>query len=460
MITAMTAAAAAVILLLFCYHNNQKSGDRVFERTGEVLYNPMMGYAPDADYKEAVGDNTLVYVGVSWRELEPVEGQYDFARINEKNHLETWRKQGKNVVFRFYCDNPSEEKHMDIPDWLYEKTGDGTFYDTEYGKGYSPDYNNKVLIECHRRAIEALGKEYGQDHFFCFIELGSLGHWGEWHVNFDAGIARIPGEKVCMQYIEPYLDAFPNAKLLMRRPFEAVSNCQLGVYNDMTGAEEDTEEWLSWIKDGGVYEEAAKPLRLTAIPEIWNTSPVGGEFTSSITMKNMLVTHKIRTKKLLKKSHMTFIGPKCPIDCEEEQTYPKNTDDIRRLLGYCYGVSHANTQYDETKQCFYIELCLENYGVAPMYEHWPVCLYLLGDNDEVISRYETDIQLSELTGGESLQRKFSVLYENQKDGKLPRVCVGIENPETGEPEVNLDMRTAQYHLRYLLWEEENQTGRR
>ena len=31
---------------------------------------------------------------------------------------------------------------MDIPEWLYERTGDGVFYDTEYGKGYCPDYSN------------------------------------------------------------------------------------------------------------------------------------------------------------------------------------------------------------------------------------------------------------------------------------------------------------------------------
>ena len=39
--------------------------------TGEVYNNPMMGFAPNADYVEAVGNNTLVYVDVTWRELEP-----------------------------------------------------------------------------------------------------------------------------------------------------------------------------------------------------------------------------------------------------------------------------------------------------------------------------------------------------------------------------------------------------
>ena len=87
-----------------------------------------------------------------------------------------WKSKGKKVVFRFLCDLPGREAHLDIPDWLYEKTGDGTVYDCEYGKGYSPDYTNPLFVEYHKKAIEALGQEYGQDTFICYVQFGSLGH--------------------------------------------------------------------------------------------------------------------------------------------------------------------------------------------------------------------------------------------------------------------------------------------
>ena len=65
-------------------------------------------------------------------------------------------------MFRFVCDKPSDEAHRDIPDWLYEKTGgDGTAYDMDYGKGYSPNYDNETFIRAHERAIKALGERYG-----------------------------------------------------------------------------------------------------------------------------------------------------------------------------------------------------------------------------------------------------------------------------------------------------------
>lgn len=431
-----------------------------YGRTDTVFYNPMMGFAPNADYVEAVGKNTLVYVDVTWRELEPEEGQYDFAGINAENHLEDWRSQGKKVVFRFICDSPSQEEHMDIPDWLYEKTGDGTFYDMDYGKGYSPDFGNGTFISYHERAVRALGEEYGQDSFFCYIELGSVGHWGEWHVKYDAGIPRIPSADILEQYIKPYQEAFPHAKLLMRRPFAWVKDCGFGVYNDMAGAPEDTKEWLSWIERGAVYEEPQEPLTLPASPGIWKSAPVGGEFTSSISMEEMLTTELKRTLSLLEESHVTFLGPKCPIACGEELAFPEGTEAVRGMLGYRYGVNQAELCYDSLRHR--VEVCMEltNYGAAPMYFDWPLCIYVLDEENRVISRYETDVRLSELSQGKSaavrvqmdLQGEAPAAAEkrHEQGTDMPVLAVGIENPETGEPEVYLDMDTAQAGMRYVL----------
>lgn len=422
-----------------------------YEQTNETFKNPMMGFAPNADYVEAVGDNTLVYVDVTWRELEPEEGVYAFDAIEEENNLLRWREEGKKVVFRFVCDKPSEESHMDIPDWLYEKTGDGTFYDCAYGKGYSPDYTNQTLIAYHKKAIEALGAEYGGDNFFCFIELGSLGHWGEWHVNYAAGIDRFPSEEVCKQYVEPYVEAFPNAKLLMRRPFSFVTEYGLGVFNDMTGEPEDTAEWLEWIYNGGVYEEASEPMGLLACEDVWLTAPVGGEFTSSLSMEEMLVTEHARTIELLQESHMTFIGPMCPIANKEEMEYPTEVAEILKNVGYRYGVTFAKVVHNKLSGSVSLEIQMKNYGVAPMYFSWPVCVYLLDENGKVLDRQELDIELTKL-GQNQLVTAKACFETDEVDLKtyLPVIAVGIENPETGEPEVFLDMDTEVQDKVYIL----------
>lgn len=81
----------------------------------------------------------------------------------------------------------------------------------EFGKGFSPDYNKEQFIAYHRKAVEAMGEHWGQDGLISYIELGSLGHWGEWHVNYSAGIQRLPLEDVREQYVSPWVDAFPEA---------------------------------------------------------------------------------------------------------------------------------------------------------------------------------------------------------------------------------------------------------
>ena len=446
-------AVAVVILIVFiAVRNIVPSKIYTYGDTGEAYNNPMIGFAPNADYIEAVGDNTLVYVDVTWRELEPQEGVYDFDAIDEENYLEKWRSLGKNVVFRFVCDEPSDEPHMDIPDWLYEKTGDGVFYDTAYGKGYSPDYANETFIEYHRKAIEALGKRYGGDSFFCFIELGSVGHWGEWHVKYDEGIKRLPGEDVLLRYVTPYVSAFPNAKLMMRRPFSYVSDLGLGVYNDMTGYEEDTGEWLSWIEDGGTYSGPETPMKLKAVPDVWDDAPVGGEFTSSYSMEYMLTENLGKTLELIEQSHMTFIGPKCPIACDEEINFPDEVSQVKKSLGYRLGVSRCRISYNRITKNAKVDVTLKNYGTAPMYADWKVCLYLAGADGQIIGRYETDIELSKLAGGEKVKTTVKVPITEgavYSDG-IPVFFIGIENPDTGLPAVYLYMDSIRSGFIYSL----------
>ena len=141
--------------------------------------NPLMGYARNAWYDKVSEDISLLYMDITWAELEPEEGVYDWEAIEKKNQLARWKSEGKHLVLRFVCDIPGQEEHMDIPEWLYEKSGKaGQWYAGGYGKGFAPDYNNPTIISCHEQAVKALGEHLGQDGLISYIELGSLGHWG------------------------------------------------------------------------------------------------------------------------------------------------------------------------------------------------------------------------------------------------------------------------------------------
>ncbi|MDD3429270.1 MAG: DUF4832 domain-containing protein [Oscillospiraceae bacterium] len=407
----------------------------------EVFKNPQMGFAPQAKYKSIVADNTLVYIDITWAELEPVEGSYAFETIAKENYIEEYYAQGKQAVLRFICDDPDDTAHRDIPDWLYAKTGDGDAYSTSYGKGYAPNYANKTFIAYHQKAMSALGEFFAQyPDFLCYVQLGSIGHWGEWHVNYSQGITPLPGEAVTTQYVRHYVDAFPYAKLMMRRPFKAVTTYGLGVFNDMVGAREDTEDWLDWIENGAIYDETLTPHTLTAVPEIWNTAPIGGEFTSSISMEKMLTGELSTTIELLQRSHMTFIGPKCPVPEEEEAQYPEGVQAVLKNIGYRVGVSEFTVNQKKKKGSITGEATFTNIGVAPMSYNWPAYIYLLDDEGKVAAKKQLDIDFTKLTQDVSLTVGYALQHELLKQDSFT-LAFGIESPITGQPAVYLVMNT-------------------
>lgn len=405
----------------------------------DAVCNPLMGFAPSADNPDRYPDSSLVYIDITWRELEPEEGAFNWQEIEASNYMDKWREEGKHAVLRFLCDIPSDEAHRDIPDWLYEKTGgDGTTYNMDYGQGYSPDYRNEIFIACHEKAVREMGKRYGNDTFISYVQLGSLGHWGEWHVKYDAGIDRIPGKEIRERYIRPYVKAFPNARILMRRPFDEVAQYGFGIYNDMAGEAHSTEEWLKWIKQGGVYDQTGESC-LSAVPEIWNQAPVGGEFTSSISMEQLLSTELETTISLLQDSHTTFLGPKIPRSYHEGQLL-KGTEAVLKALGYRYRISHMEIRKSLLRNNAEVRLTWYNDGTAPLYWDWPVYLYRLNNDESVTDKVPVKISLTQLTGGTSLETR-TVIPLNMVSAEKGSLGIGIEDPMTGKPSVKLMMET-------------------
>lgn len=134
-------AAAFVLLAFYMIPRIYNLSASVDFTAGDGVYeNPLMGYVNWARHPEEAQTGQLVYIDVTWAEWEPREGHFDIKGLEERNHIKRWKDEGRHAVLRFVCDMPGSEKHMDIPQWLYEKTADGIFYDTDYGKGYAPPW--------------------------------------------------------------------------------------------------------------------------------------------------------------------------------------------------------------------------------------------------------------------------------------------------------------------------------
>lgn len=418
-----------------------------YKESQAAFGNPLMGYVPSAWYNEVSEDISLLYMDITWAELEPEEGVYNWASIDEENQISRWRKEGKHLVFRFVCDIPSDEEHMDIPEWLYEKSGKaGKWYDGEYGKGFAPDYNNPTIISCHEQAVKALGEHFGQDGLISYVELGSLGHWGEWHVNYSEGIQRIPREAVREKYILPWTKAFPDAMILMRRPFASAEKYGFGLYNDMTGQPEATQSWFDWINNGGKYDQTGEKNVIVPMKDFWKTAPSGGEFTSSLSMEEMLDTNLSGTVEMIREAHTTFLGPKIP-----DENYVDGYKEVLKNMGYRLWISMAELK--NTAKGSRLKLTWENSGVAPMYKEWPVYVYIEDESGKLVEKSRISIKISSLFPGEKATTLTALETErlNSLLEKGYRLSVGIEDPMTEFPCVRFAMEALYQEGKNYLW---------
>ena len=418
-----------------------------YKESQAAFGNPLMGYAPSAWYNEVSEDISLLYMDITWAELEPEEGVYNWASIDEENQISRWRKEGKHLVFRFVCDIPSDEEHMDIPEWLYEKSGKaGKWYDGEYGKGFAPDYNSPTIISCHKKAVRAIGEHFGQDGLISYVELGSLGHWGEWHVNYSEGIQRIPREAVREKYILPWTEAFPDAMILMRRPFASAEKYGFGLYNDMTGQPEATQSWFDWINNGGEYDQTGEKNVIVPMKNFWKTAPSGGEFTSSLSMEEMLDTNLSGTVEMIREAHTTFLGPKIP-----DENYVDGYKEVLKNMGYRLWISMAELK--NTAKGSRLKLTWENSGVAPMYKEWPVYVYIEDESGKLVEKSRISIKISSLLPGEKATTLTALETErlNSFLEKGYRLSVGIEDPMTELPCVRFAMETLYQEGKNYLW---------
>lgn len=382
---------------------------------------PRIGFAPWAENKETKELNTsLVYVELKWSDWEPEEGKFNVDYVYEHYKLNYYKADGRQVVFRFICDEPTEKKHIDIPNWLFDITnGDGEYYHNDYGYGYSPNYKNKDFIECHSRAVKALGDCFGKDEFFTYVELGSLGHWGEWHTDYEHGVSHMPSYDVRKKYITPYINAFPNAQFMIRYPLVDAKDYGFGYYNDLTGDYDETVYWLKQM-NGGIWEQTGLKEQLND-KDIWKSYPIGGEFASTYSDSAFMVSKFSMTLEAIKMSHQSFIGPKIIID-ESDNDYRDSAEKILRTLGYRFTVTEVDVNlFDSNK--IDIDLNVVNKGIAPIYKPYSLWLELYDKDNNLVLKKNTKYNLMRLLPSEKKKLSVKINRDSLDDDEIYSVRV-------------------------------------
>ncbi len=411
----------------------------------DVFTNPYVGWVPWATQTKWEQPHTMVYAAVLWSELEPdARGQFDWATFEEKNNFDYWKSQGVRINIRFYMDQPTGSSHMDIPKWLYNKMGSdkGDYYDCSIGKGFSPNYSDPVLIAEHERVIKALGERYNSDPYVGFIQIGSLGHWGEFHCwpysSSEGGPSgEFPSEDVSTQYVNHYVKYFSTDKLTMRRATHSAKNNQMGLFNDMFGDTDSLEAsgwgWWSQITDG--YSDDVG-YQQPAMPDFWKYGPSGGEFGNGNAAMYLTDSTVDETVRLAQVSHTSWLGPCSPASLTKDGSYQKNIDKLLKAMGYRFvleKVTHETSAAAGSNVA--VTMRWNNKGVAPFYFQWPVRVGLANDNGVVTyTNVSTDIR--EWLPGQTTVSTDLTVPSTLNEGTY-KLVVAMIDPATNKPGVNL-----------------------
>ena len=336
------------------------------------LDSPYKGFAAYADAAPQYScPVSMAYEYAGWKTLEPKEDEFDFANWEGR----TWNKPlalGKPVIIRVYLDYPAEPSA--IPEWILAK-GVKTKPYTEFGGGISPDYENPVLVSALCRLIAALGSRYDKNPRVAFVQLGILGHWGEWHTYPRDELFASP--RVQTQIVEAFRAAFPHKQLLARKP--AYVSCQvpwLGFHDDMIP--DDTLGPENW--------QFVTSMNSGHVADNWKRAPTGGEMVPFAAHRYLGKDWDL-LERAVKAAHFTWIGPYCPALETLSPEESKRVDELIRMMGYEYRLTTVSATAGRLK------IDGNNLGVAPFYYPWPVRLAAFDETGRLVRSWTAPVDL-------------------------------------------------------------------
>lgn len=167
-----------------------------------------------------------VYFRVGWAHIEPEPGRFDWDYTDRI--AERWIAKGKQVscwiVFSTVGSTPA------TPHWLKEIGGEGWYFPETNGKPvpqWVPKWDDPIFLSKFGEFLAAAGARYDGKPWLQFVEIGSLGTWGEGHtgVGFGVPTPHIPPITPAAQkkHIDLWHRHFPRSVVLVNHAYEQVS---------------------------------------------------------------------------------------------------------------------------------------------------------------------------------------------------------------------------------------------
>ena len=181
-------------------------------------------------------DSRIMYIGVRWRDLEPVRGEYHWEVLEHK--LNQARSMGCTAIVR--CSPYALSKEEDIPDWFrrdYPEEPEFPFWRV--------DPIDTPYVEYWSSFLRQFAGRFDGHPVISSVDMALVGAWGE-----GGGTEFLPNDKI-KQLTDAYIDNFkitslqallhdPRSIGIIRRRRESIG-FRVDCLGDMGGFHE--EEW-------------------------------------------------------------------------------------------------------------------------------------------------------------------------------------------------------------------------
>jgi len=162
-----------------------------------------------------------LYLRLAWAFLEPEEGNYDWSYIDDI--VDKYVPMGHNISFRISCKETgvapdAVPKEIDgiryaTPYWVVQAGAKG-IERPEYGSpSWTPDWDDPVYLEKLDNFHKAFAERYDGKEWLRYIDVGSIGDWGEGHTWSSTRIP--PTFKEVETHINLYLKHYKKTQLIV-----------------------------------------------------------------------------------------------------------------------------------------------------------------------------------------------------------------------------------------------------
>lgn len=360
----------------------------------DVLYNPGMGFA---DFHFGFGHppqsdeyphTTLAYFRWPWADLEPAEGQYNFALVDRV--IEQAKAKGETLAIRIVS-----EYKTGTPQWLLDK-GVGSIKESD---GIFPDYNNPMFLEYHERLIRAFGERYGRSLDIDHVDIGSIGCWGEWNTACCEGVeaqcqAYFPSEANQLAITDWYFKYFAGTPLVMLHggQLQYATARGAGWRGDCFG------DYGYFSPSWNHMEHAYAPvLEVPVVADAWKRGPVQMEVCGYI---HEWYERGFDLDRILDKGlewHVSVLNAKSkPIPA----AWRPRINEFLKKIGYrLVPAEIAHPAEGRAGERLTVRSRWENKGVAPVYHAWPLAYRLRLASDQVVAQWMSSVDLKQWLPG-------------------------------------------------------------